>query len=123
DGTLDPAALTALPDAEVMRRLTAIYGIGRWSAEWYLARTLGRSVVVAGDLGVRKAVGAAYLDGALPSESAARAATAHWAGAAGAAQQLLLHALVERVDIGGLARGAAISNSKSGRVQLDAHKK
>jgi hypothetical protein len=46
---------------------------------------------VAGDLGVRKAVGAAYLDGRMPSEAEVRAATAHWGPAAGVAQQLLLH--------------------------------
>jgi len=66
-------------------------GIGRWTAEWLLARTLGRPRVVAGDLGVRKAVGAAYLDGRMPSEAEVRAATAHWGPAAGVAQQLLLH--------------------------------
>jgi DNA-3-methyladenine glycosylase II len=46
---------------------------------------------VAGDLGVRKAVGAAYLEGRMPSEAEVRAATAHWGPAAGVAQQLLLH--------------------------------
>ncbi|MDE3078349.1 MAG: DNA-3-methyladenine glycosylase 2 family protein, partial [Chloroflexota bacterium] len=103
DGTLDPAMLAALSEDEVVSRLIVVYGIGRWSAEWYLARTLGRPVVVAGDLGVRKVVGAAYLGGALPSESEARAATAHWGGASGVAQQLLLHALVEGLDIKALA--------------------
>src|SRR5258708_39664596 len=54
--------LADLPDEEVIARLSAIKGIGRWSAEWVLARTLGRPRVVGGDLGVRKAVGLAYLD-------------------------------------------------------------
>ena len=85
--------LQALADEEVLRRLTAIPGIGRWSAEWYLARTLGRPVVTAGDLGVRKAVGQAYFDGGLPSEAEVRQATAHWGAAAGVAQQLLLEGL------------------------------
>jgi DNA-3-methyladenine glycosylase II len=85
--------LHALPDAQVIERLTALPGIGRWSAEWYLARTLGRPVVTAGDLGVRKAVGSAYFDGRLPSEAEVRSATAHWGAAAGVAQQLLLEGL------------------------------
>jgi DNA-3-methyladenine glycosylase II len=72
-------------------RLVAFPGIGRWTAEWLLARTLGRPRVVAGDLGVRKAVGAAYLDGRMPSEAEVRAVTGHWGPAAGVAQQLLLH--------------------------------
>jgi len=87
------AELRAVSDDEVPRRLTAIPGIGRWSAEWYLARTLGRPVVAAGDLGVRKAVGHAYFEGRMPSEEEVRKATAHWGDAAGVAQQLLLESL------------------------------
>jgi DNA-3-methyladenine glycosylase II len=87
--------LRALDDEQVVDRLVAYPGIGRWTAEWLLARTLGRPRVVAGDLGVRKAVGAAYLGGRMPSEAEVRAATAHWGAAAGVAQQLLLHRLAE----------------------------
>jgi DNA-3-methyladenine glycosylase II len=87
--------LADLPDAEVIARLVTIKGIGRWSAEWVLARTLGRAQVVAGDLGVRKAVGLAYLDTPLPSEAEVRSATAHWGQSAGTAQAVLLHALGE----------------------------
>jgi DNA-3-methyladenine glycosylase II len=94
-GSLDLPALAAQPDAEVLARLTAMRGIGRWTAEWFLARVLGRPCVAAGDLGVRKAVGAAYLQGRLPSEAEVRELTAHWGAAAGVAQQLLLHALSE----------------------------
>jgi DNA-3-methyladenine glycosylase II len=83
--------LAALEDEAVVERLVAFPGIGRWTAEWLLARTLGRPRVVAGDLGVRKAVGAAYLDGRMPSEAEVRAVTAHWGAAAGVAQQQLLH--------------------------------
>ena len=82
------------------QRLVRIRGIGRWSAEWVLARTLGRPRVVAGDLGVRKAVGLAYLGTTAPSEAEVRAATAHWGDAAGVAQALLLHALGEGVLVG-----------------------
>ena len=94
DGGLERSDLDALEDEVVIERLVAIYGIGRWSAEWFLARTLGRPTVVAGDLGVRKAVGRAYFGGRLPSEAEVRAATAHWGAAAGVAQQLLLNTLL-----------------------------
>lgn len=97
DGGLDLDDLSGLEDEEVVERLVRIRGIGRWSAEWVLARTLGRPRVVAGDLGVRKAVGLAYLGSALPSESEVRAMTAHWGESAGVAQALLLHALGEGV--------------------------
>jgi len=92
-GTLDVATLRDQPDAAVIARLMACRGLGRWTAEWFLARTLGRPQVVAGDLGVRKAIGAAYCHGNLPSETAVRELTAHWGAAAGVAQQLLLHGL------------------------------
>lgn len=92
-GHLDGSELSALPDEEVISRLTTLRGVGFWTAEWILARTLGRPRVVAGDLGVRKAVGLAYLGAALPLEQDVRAATAHWGPSAGVAQQLLLHAL------------------------------
>jgi DNA-3-methyladenine glycosylase II len=92
---LSVEVLSALPDEEVVERLTAIRGIGRWSAEWVLARALGRARVVAGDLGVRKAVGLAYLNGALPTEQEVRRLTSHWGESAGTAQAVLLHALGE----------------------------
>jgi DNA-3-methyladenine glycosylase II len=106
-GELDLEELAGLEDEAVIGRLIAFPGIGRWTAEWLLARTLGRPRVVAGDLGVRKAVGAAYLDRRMPSEAEVRAATAHWGAAAGVAQQLLLHWLsVEAPGRGGPRRAA-----------------
>ncbi len=94
-GALDADTLVALPDEQVIARLVALRGIGRWSAEWILARTLGRPCVVAGDLAVRKVVARAYLayipGATLPDEAAIRRATAHWGAAAGVAQGLLLH--------------------------------
>jgi DNA-3-methyladenine glycosylase II len=92
--TLDLPTLAALSDDEVIARLTAIRGVGRWTAEWILARTLGRPAVVAGDLGVRKAIGRYYLDlppkAPLPSEEETRRAVAHWGESANLAQTLLL---------------------------------
>lgn len=92
-GRLSLAELRTSPDADVVARLTRLKGIGPWSADWILARTLGRPRVVAGDLGVRKAVGIAYLGGGLPDEASVRLATSHWGEAAGVAQAVLLHAL------------------------------
>jgi DNA-3-methyladenine glycosylase II len=117
-GRLDLDELAASQDEVVVERLVAFPGIGRWTAEWLLARTLGRPRVVAGDLGVRKAVGAAYLDGRLPSEAEVRAVTAHWGPAAGVAQQLLLHWLsTEAPGRGGPRRPAAATGSRSATRQ------
>ncbi len=92
-GELQFAQLERAADEEVIAHLTGLRGIGRWSAEWFLARTLGRPRVVAGDLGVRKAVGRLYGQAQLPSENEVRRLTEHWRSAATLAQTLALHAL------------------------------
>jgi DNA-3-methyladenine glycosylase II len=94
-GALDATRLAAQSDEQVIAELVTLPGIGRWTAEWLLARSFGRPVVVAGDLGVRKAVGHAYRDGAMPTEQEVRDLTAHWGEAAGVAQQLFLHVLAD----------------------------
>jgi 3-methyladenine DNA glycosylase/8-oxoguanine DNA glycosylase len=54
---LDFDALAILPDDEVKVQLTALPGIGEWTADWFLARHLARPEAwPAGDLGLRKAV-------------------------------------------------------------------
>jgi 3-methyladenine DNA glycosylase/8-oxoguanine DNA glycosylase len=61
---LDVIALAALPDGEVKAQLTALPGIGEWTADWFLARHLARPEAwPAGDLGVRKAVSRFYGEG------------------------------------------------------------
>ena len=95
DPSLSVDGLSRMQDEEVVQRLVQIRGIGPWSAEWVLARTLARPRVVAGDLGVRKAVGLAYGAAGVPSEIEVRAMTAHWGESAGVAQALLLYALGE----------------------------
>ncbi len=58
---LDLDALAALEDDEVIARLTALPGLGRWTADWFLARHLARPRAwPAGDLGLRKAVSTFY---------------------------------------------------------------
>jgi DNA-3-methyladenine glycosylase II len=54
---LDLEGLAFLPDEEVKAALVALPGIGEWTADWFLARHLGRpDAWPAGDLGLRKAV-------------------------------------------------------------------
>ncbi|MBA2424569.1 MAG: DNA-3-methyladenine glycosylase 2 family protein [Actinobacteria bacterium] len=61
---LDLEAFAAHPDDEVIATLTALPGLGRWTADWFLARHLARPHAwPAGDLGVRKAVSTFYADG------------------------------------------------------------
>lgn len=74
-GELDLEALAEHPDEEVVDRLTAVWGIGEWTAQMHLIFKLGRlDVMPAGDLGVRE--GVRVLDGLderpTPSEVLAR---------------------------------------------------
>ncbi|HKU55393.1 MAG TPA: hypothetical protein VJP41_00030, partial [Gaiellaceae bacterium] len=60
---VDLTALAFLPDEEVKEKLTALRGLGEWTADWFLARHLGRPRAwPAGDLALRKAVRALYGD-------------------------------------------------------------
>jgi DNA-3-methyladenine glycosylase II len=55
-GELDLGRLGDLPDEEVVERITAIRGFGRWSAEMFLIFQLERpDVLPLGDLGIRRA--------------------------------------------------------------------
>jgi DNA-3-methyladenine glycosylase II len=63
DGTvvLSPAGLRSESDAEVVARLSAVRGIGKWTAEMFLMFQLRRlDVWPTGDLGVRKGFGLAW---------------------------------------------------------------
>ncbi|MHB8646268.1 MAG: DNA-3-methyladenine glycosylase family protein [Thermomicrobiales bacterium] len=60
-GALDLAALPRMSDAEAIAALTAVRGIGPWTAHWTLGRTLGRGhIVPVGDVGVQAMLGRAY---------------------------------------------------------------
>jgi 3-methyladenine DNA glycosylase/8-oxoguanine DNA glycosylase len=60
-GDLDLDALARLDDDEVRARITAVRGLGAWTAEWFLARHLARPRAwPAGDLALRKAADLLY---------------------------------------------------------------
>jgi DNA-3-methyladenine glycosylase II len=69
DGRLDVDVLSSLSDEEFMAALTAISGIGPWTAQGALLIALQREdVVLPGDLALRKAVQSAYQLDHLPSQ-------------------------------------------------------
>ncbi len=69
DGRLDTQQLSQLPDDDFIAELTAIPGIGPWTAQGALLVALRREdVVLPGDLALRKAVRAAYHLDHLPSQ-------------------------------------------------------
>lgn len=61
DGELDLEALATMSDQEVVDRITAVRGFGRWTAEMFLMFHLARpDVLPVGDLGIRRAAERAY---------------------------------------------------------------
>lgn len=65
-------ALSKLSDEEVIERLTAARGVGRWTVEMYLMFTLGRpDILPVDDLGVRKGAEKLYARSFTPKELAA----------------------------------------------------
>ncbi|HVV90134.1 MAG TPA: DNA-3-methyladenine glycosylase 2 family protein [Solirubrobacterales bacterium] len=57
DGSLELDRLDALDDEQVVAEISAVRGLGRWTAEVFLLLHLGRpDVIVGGDLGIRKAI-------------------------------------------------------------------
>jgi len=90
-GELDLDGLAACSNDEIIGRVTAVRGFGRWTAEWFLARGLGRGdVCPAGDLAVRKAFAHFYNRGRAVSERAIRRRAARW----GSHQNLAIHYLL-----------------------------
>jgi DNA-3-methyladenine glycosylase II len=61
DGTLEVERLPELPDEEVAAQLTAIKGLGQWTADMFLIFHLGRpDVLPVGDQGIRRAIQVEY---------------------------------------------------------------
>jgi DNA-3-methyladenine glycosylase II len=67
DGTLELDRLPELPDDEVTAQLTAIKGLGPWTADMFLMFHLRRpDILPVGDLGIRRAVQVEYRMRKLP---------------------------------------------------------
>jgi DNA-3-methyladenine glycosylase II len=61
EGTLELERLPDLPDEEVAAQLTAIKGLGQWTADMFLMFHLGRpNILPVGDQGIRRAVMVEY---------------------------------------------------------------
>ena len=79
DGRLQLERLGDMTDDEARTQLTAVRGIGSWTADMFLLGHLGRpDVLPAGDLGVRHAVQAAYGLDRVPSEEEVREIGEAW---------------------------------------------
>lgn len=67
DGRLDLKHISTMPNEQLIEQLTAVKGIGEWSAHMFMIFSLGRlDILPVGDLGVRKAMMQLYDLGELP---------------------------------------------------------
>jgi len=88
---LDLDALGGRSNEEVIETLMGVRGFGRWTAEWFLVRGLGRGdVCFVGDLGVRRAFEHFYNRGRALSEPAIRWRASRW----GEHQNMAIHYLL-----------------------------
>ena len=76
---LELDALHELSDEEVSARITAVKGLGQWSADMFLMFHLRRpDVLPVGDLGIRRAVEKVYRLPGLPDQDALRILAEPW---------------------------------------------
>ncbi len=87
---IDFVALIAMSDAEVITTLTAVIGIGRWTAEMYLLFSLGRADILAvDDLAIRVAAMDLLTLTERPTPKQLKLATESWSPHRSAASLLL----------------------------------
>jgi DNA-3-methyladenine glycosylase II len=68
DGRLDLEHVSSMPNEQLIEQLTAVKGIGQWSAHMFMLFGLGRlDILPVGDLGVRKAIQNLYGLAGLPT--------------------------------------------------------
>jgi len=76
---IDYNELRELPDEDVISILTAVHGIGRWTAEIYLMFSLGRAdAFAAGDLALREAARTLFETDDRPNDRQLRAMAEAW---------------------------------------------
>ncbi|WP_420228958.1 DNA-3-methyladenine glycosylase family protein [Psychrobacter sp. ER1] len=90
DHDIDFAALETLPNEEVITTLTAVTGIGRWTAEMYLLFSLKRTDILAvDDLAIKVAAMELLGLAERPTPKQLKDLTQHWSPHRSAASLLL----------------------------------
>ncbi|PKB71966.1 MAG: hypothetical protein BZY87_02720 [SAR202 cluster bacterium Io17-Chloro-G6] len=79
DGVLGLESLAGLTDHEIVQKLTALRGVGLWTAQWVLIRAVGRSdALPLGDLALRRVVSRLCRDGADVSDAQVEQIAQRW---------------------------------------------
>lgn len=90
DGSLELDHIDTLPDDEVVAQLTAVKGIGEWSAHIFMLFQLARDDVMAhGDLGIRRAAQIAWALPQMPTPGELATLAEPWRPHRSAASRLL----------------------------------
>lgn len=95
-GSIDLDDMHHLTDDEAVPALTAVRGIGRWTAEVFMIAQLHREdVLPANDVGIRRAVQLAWHLDSMPSEKDVRQRGEQWAPYRTFASEVLWYSLPE----------------------------
>jgi DNA-3-methyladenine glycosylase II len=79
DGELELDRIATLGDEEAIEEISAVRGLGRWTAEMFLLFHLGRpDVISGGDLGIRKAIMVEYRLGGMPTPKEVEERAVRW---------------------------------------------
>ncbi len=81
DGTIDPKRFPRMSDEEIIEHVTAVKGIGEWTAQMFLMFTLHRpDILPTGDLGVQKRFQKLFKLRAKPSPERMEKLAESWSG-------------------------------------------
>ena len=81
DGTINPQQFHTMTDESITENVTAVKGIGTWTAQMFLMFTLARSdVLPTGDLGIQKGFKKLFNLRTMPSPERMRRLAAPWSG-------------------------------------------
>lgn len=118
-GALDLEHLAAVPDADVIARLTAVRGIGLWSAQTFLIHNLARpDVLPESDNGVRQAIHRLWRLDKPPSPGEVRRRGRAWAPHRSYAAELLWRSLVPVGDLSDPKERALARRSSNGKGRV-----
>ncbi len=120
NGSLDPEALCHMPAEAAIAAMTALKGIGVWTAEVYLLFCAGHGdVFPAGDLALRRAAGRALRLEERPDEKTLREIARRWRPWRSVAARLLwAYYSAEVRELGRGARPSAVMRSRSNAAGL-----
>ena len=79
DGAVGLESLDGLTDQQIVEKLTALRGVGLWTAQWTLIRAVGRpDALPLGDLALRRVVSRLFMEGAEATDAQVEEIAQRW---------------------------------------------